>query len=414
MPDHASSPSSRPAAPAAGWTSSPGSGPSRRCRSPASTSSSTSRCRTSRTAAITDVWLSLQFQGAALEEQVANGRPWDLDRNRGGLRLLMPAGGHRRHGRGGLRRRATPTSCSGSATRSRAAAPDVVARAERRPRLPLRLHGRPRRRTARRGAECTIVTTEVPVEEAGDHAVVEVDDDGRVTGFAYKPDEPEDRHDRDRDLRLRPGGAASRCSRSCTASSAPTATRATPGSATSATTCCPRLVERGRTCAHPLAGLLARPRPAAPLPARAPRRAHRRPGTCFDDPGWPILTRQPQRVPGRVLDGGRVVDSLLSPGARVAGAVRRSVLGPGVVVEAGRRGPRQRRLRRHAWCAPAPAWTGRSSTPAARSRPDARGRATRTPTARRPGRGHARRPRLRWSAGASARAGRRLEPGTTA
>ena len=52
-------------------------------------------------------------------------------------------------------------------------------------------------------------------------------------------------------------------------------------------------------------------------------------------PGWPVLSRLPQRVPARVLDGGVVVDSLLSPGVRVAGRVERSVLGPGVVVEAG-------------------------------------------------------------------------------
>ena len=42
---------------------------------------------------ITDVWLSVSFQGSTLEEQVANGRPWDLDRNVGGLRLLMPQEG---------------------------------------------------------------------------------------------------------------------------------------------------------------------------------------------------------------------------------------------------------------------------------------------------------------------------------
>src|ERR1044071_5464738 len=42
---------------------------------------------------ISDVWLSVQFQGSTLEEQVANGRPWNLDRNRGGLRLLMPQEG---------------------------------------------------------------------------------------------------------------------------------------------------------------------------------------------------------------------------------------------------------------------------------------------------------------------------------
>jgi glucose-1-phosphate adenylyltransferase len=52
-------------------------------------------------------------------------------------------------------------------------------------------------------------------------------------------------------------------------------------------------------------------------------------------PDWPVLSRLPQRVPARVLAGGAVEDSLLSPGSRVAGTVRRSVLGPGVVVEPG-------------------------------------------------------------------------------
>jgi glucose-1-phosphate adenylyltransferase len=48
-----------------------------------------------------------------------------------------------------------------------------------------------------------------------------------------------------------------------------------------------------------------------------------------------VLSRAPQRVPARVLDGGEVSESMLSPGSRVSGVVRRSVLGPGVVVEAG-------------------------------------------------------------------------------
>ena len=42
---------------------------------------------------IDDVWLSVQYQASALEEQVRNGRPWDLDRTRGGLRLLVPQEG---------------------------------------------------------------------------------------------------------------------------------------------------------------------------------------------------------------------------------------------------------------------------------------------------------------------------------
>ena len=42
---------------------------------------------------VDDVWLSVQYQASALEEQVRNGRPWDLDRTRGGLRLLVPQEG---------------------------------------------------------------------------------------------------------------------------------------------------------------------------------------------------------------------------------------------------------------------------------------------------------------------------------
>ena len=38
-----------------------------------------------------------------------------------------------------------------------------------------------------------IVTTEVPVSEASDHAVVAYDESGRVTGFEYKPDDPDSR-----------------------------------------------------------------------------------------------------------------------------------------------------------------------------------------------------------------------------
>ena len=96
----------------------------------------------------------------------------------------------------------------------------------------------------------------------------------------------------------------------------------------------PRLVERHHVVAHPLAGYwrdLGEPRKDAA--------AHR--DLLLDDLGvlgdrdWPILTHLPPRVPARVLDGGSVVDSLLSPGCRIAGTVVRSVLGPGVVVEPG-------------------------------------------------------------------------------
>ena len=55
----------------------------------------------------------------------------------------------------------------------------------------------------------------------------------------------------------------------------------------------------------------------------------------FDDPRWPMLTRFPELPPAFVASGGVVADGYLSAGVRVAGTVRRSVLGPSVMVEEG-------------------------------------------------------------------------------
>ena len=175
--------------------------------------------------------------------------------------------------------------------------------------------------------------TEVAVTDASDHAVVEHDDRGRVTGFHYKPDDPpsgtvaaevfaydpevlrevlEDLH---REL-------------------GPDADEADTGLDDFGDHLLPRLVERGRTYVHALDGYwrdLGQPH----LYLRAHQDVLTDDLGVLAEPGWPILSRQPQRVPPRVLDDGEVTDSLVSPGCRVSGAVRRSVLGPGVVVEPG-------------------------------------------------------------------------------
>ncbi|MFN2491181.1 MAG: sugar phosphate nucleotidyltransferase [Actinomycetota bacterium] len=39
---------------------------------------------------ISDVWVIQQYQPHSLDDHISNGRPWDLDRTRGGLRLLSP------------------------------------------------------------------------------------------------------------------------------------------------------------------------------------------------------------------------------------------------------------------------------------------------------------------------------------
>jgi len=38
-----------------------------------------------------DVWVLEQYEPHALNDHLANGRPWDLDRTHGGLRILPPS-----------------------------------------------------------------------------------------------------------------------------------------------------------------------------------------------------------------------------------------------------------------------------------------------------------------------------------
>ena len=280
---------------------------------------------------VTDVWLSLQFQGATLEEQVANGRPWDLDRSHGGLRLLMPE-----QGTGTLDEEGFARGNADGLFRIRAQiateAPDVVVvlSADHVYRLDytevIDAH-------LAAGAECTIVTTEVPIGEAGDHGVVVTGDDDRVTDFAYKPEDPETGTIAAEIIVYDPlvlVTVLEELHRELGADSDAGDT----GLGDFGDHLVPRLVERGATYAWALGGYwrdVGQPHHYL--------QAHQ--DVLTDDvgvlavPGWPILTRQPQRVPGRVLDGGHVVDSMLSPGSRVAGTVVRSVIGPGVVVEAG-------------------------------------------------------------------------------
>jgi len=59
------------------------------------------------------------------------------------------------------------------------------------------------------------------------------------------------------------------------------------------------------------------------------------PSLQLDDPAWPILSRDEERPPVRILPGARLEESLAANGCRVAGHIRRSILFPGVIVEEG-------------------------------------------------------------------------------
>ena len=188
------------------------------------------------------------------------------------------------------------------------------------------------------GAEATLVTTGLPPGcDAGDHAVVQVSDDGTVERRSATSPTTSPTTDRSssppRSIAYDPE-VLREVLEELHRETAADSDEGDTGLGDFGDLLVPRLVERGRTVAHHHDGYwrdLGQPHHYL--------RAHHEILTDDVDvlsmPGWPVLSRLPQRVPARVLDGGVVVDSLLSPGVRVAGRVERSVLGPGVVVEAG-------------------------------------------------------------------------------
>ncbi|MGH3507217.1 MAG: glucose-1-phosphate adenylyltransferase family protein [Nocardioidaceae bacterium] len=282
---------------------------------------------------ISDVWLSVQFQGTTIQDEVVNGRPWDLDRNGGGLRLLHPQTGTGSSEEQGFAQ-GNADELFRIRDQIRSAEPElvIVMSADHVYRFDYTEAVRSHREA---DAECTVVTTEVGLEEAGDHATVRVDASGRVTDFEYKPDNP-------------PTGTVAteifvytpsvliEVLEELHAERGQDAEGDDTGLGDFGETLLPRLVDRGRTYAHPLPGYwrdLGQPH----LYLTAHQDLLDDDSQIFGDPAWPFLSQQPQRMPARFASTARLDVSLVSPGARVDGIVERSVLGPGVVVEEGAR-----------------------------------------------------------------------------
>src|SRR3954469_25302237 len=134
---------------------------------------------------IADVWVSVQYQPQSVNEHLAGGRPWDLDRSTGGLMMMPPFQGSERGGwtegtadglwrQSELIRQFDPDALV-------VVSSDAVYKLDYREVVDAHLGS---------GAEVTMVTTEVDADDASRYGIVQVGDDGRISDYAYKPDEP--------------------------------------------------------------------------------------------------------------------------------------------------------------------------------------------------------------------------------
>ena len=277
-----------------------------------------SNCHHSR---VSDVWVIQQYEAHSLSEHLANGRPWDLDRTWGGMRVVHPTTGDEESG--------FYEGNADAINRNRAA----IERFD--PELLLVLsadavyqldYAAVLDQHRERNAEATAVTTVKSPDEASRLGTVVVDSDGRVTEFEYKPTDPQSDivttevfvYDAktllDTLVELEGEGE----------------TLSDFGHEL-----LPRLVERGNTWTVDLGGYW---RDVGTLESYW--QAHMdllepEPQLRLGDPEWPILTRASQRPPARIEASASIENSLISPGCTVRGRVSHSVLGRGVVVAEG-------------------------------------------------------------------------------
>ncbi|HEY3157059.1 MAG TPA: glucose-1-phosphate adenylyltransferase family protein [Candidatus Eisenbacteria bacterium] len=269
---------------------------------------------------IFDVGILTQYRPLSLRDHIGIGRPWDLDRKRGGVELLQPFRGWAETD--WYRGTADAIYQNWIRVEEREAehilvlSGDHVYRMDYRPMIEAHLA---------RGADATVAIAEVPREEARGFGVVDTDDAGWIRGFLEKPAVP-------------PSGQISMGVYVFRTASLHAVLRADTERETVhdfGKNILPALVRDGRVLGFRHGGYwqdigtldsyyranlqLLSPDPPFPL----------------EDPRWPIFTPSTEFPPARLGARAQVRASIVTHGTIVNGTVERSVLFPGAVVEEG-------------------------------------------------------------------------------
>ncbi|MDF2441118.1 MAG: glucose-phosphate adenylyltransferase, partial [Abditibacteriota bacterium] len=279
---------------------------------------------------IENVWVVEQFETHSLNEHLTNGRPWDLDRTHGGLQILPP---HKGSGEDGWHQ-----GNADAIYRNRRFIqkfnPDLllVLSADHIYTLDYRDVIEAHLET---GADVTMVTTEVDPQEAVRFGNVDVDASRRVTRFDYKPDEPAS------DIATTEVFVYTQSTLMAVLDELIDGAKTEADNPEDAALedfgheLLPALVERGRAYAFPLDGYWRDAGTIESYFAAHMDLLQNESPLRLDNPQWPILTRDTQRLPARIAASAHIDNALISPGWTIQGTVRNAVLSPGVVIENG-------------------------------------------------------------------------------
>ena len=263
-----------------------------------------------------------QYRPHSLNEHIGIGKPWGLDRSRGGVRLLPPY-----HGRGHQRWFAGTADAIyqnlGFINDHRADAVlilsgDHIYKMDYREML--RAH-------VEKGADLTVAVMEVPIEEAFRFGIMKVDDDGRIVEFAEKPKDPSK------------GNLASLGIYIFSANALDTVLRREIENHTDldfGKHVIPSMLADGsRVMSYRFSGYWVDVGTVDSYLNTNLELICGRAALDLYDEKWPILTQSEERPAVKIGPQGKVTEALVSNGCVVKGLVRNSVLSPGVYVSPG-------------------------------------------------------------------------------
>lgn len=263
-----------------------------------------------------------QYRPHSLNEHIAIGKPWDLDRARGGVRLLQPYQGRRGQdwyaGTADAIHQNLNFLDENKSDTALILSGDHIYKMDYGPML--RYH-------EEKGADLTIALMPVPIEETDRFGIMTVDDDGRIDAFYEKPKERDKGNLASMGIYVFDTNVLKRRLQSGDGES---------GRVDFGKDVIPAMLEAGDDVfAYRFEGYwvdvgtvdaywstnleLVQPTPALDLYSEQ----------------WPIHTRSEERPPAKIGPQAQVLQSMVSNGGVIRGHVEDSVLSPGVFVSAG-------------------------------------------------------------------------------
>ena len=274
---------------------------------------------------IADVAVLTQYRPHSLHDHIGIGKPWDLDRQRGGIHLLQPYIGRQEsdwyQGTADAVYQNLSFIMEARCDYVLILAGDHVYRMDYGPMIAFH---------QQQNADVTLGAVVVPIEEGHRFGILETDAEGRVISFEEKPGKPRGTLG---SMGIYVFGRDT-LTRVLIKDARPTETGDLPTQHDFGRNIIPSMMARGEhVFAYPFAGYWQDVGTIQSYWEAHMALLDDRPAFDLYDPSWVIHTRSEERPPAHICSGAQIASSLISHGCIIKGRVERSVLSPGVVVE---------------------------------------------------------------------------------